>query len=286
MLEQFANKVVFITGAASGIGRAFSIALARAGAHLILTDMQDLSPLKKELSGYGDRIATHPLDVRDGNAFQQLVDSTVAKHGHIDYLFNNAGVGTSGDALNFTLDDWNLIVDVNIKGVIHGLHAVYPHMRQREAGHIINISSIAGLIGGAGMAAYSASKHAVTGLTKSMQVEAAQHNITITLVCPGAINTPILTGGKYGRAIGYSAEGVKKVTDTWGPIPVEVFAEQALKRIAQKKLFILLPFKYRVIWWFLSSLPTSWEFFFQKALYRQNQRILEPHKIPVEPTKE
>ena len=128
--------------------------------------------------------------------FREVVDLIEQEHGALDLLFNNAGIGVGGEAHNFTLEDWNLMVDVNIRGVLHGVAAAYPRMVARRAGAIVNIASLAGLVPTPGMAGYGMSKHAVVGLTTSMRAEASAHGVGMSVVCPGFIESNIYASSK------------------------------------------------------------------------------------------
>ena len=136
--------------------------------------------------------------------------------GRIDYLFNNAGIGVGGEVDSYTLDDWNDVFDVNLRGVVHGIQAVYPIMIQQHSGHIVNTASMAGLVATPGPASYTATKHAVVAISKALRVEAERHGVQVSVLCPGAIRTPILTGGKYGRYNGVSDEQLLKF---WERVP-------------------------------------------------------------------
>ncbi|MGB8331491.1 MAG: SDR family NAD(P)-dependent oxidoreductase, partial [Polyangiales bacterium] len=141
-------KTAFITGGASGIGRAFAEELAEQGAAVILADRQielaeDVATAIRQAGG---QATAQELDVRDPAQFQRVVDDTVARMGRVDYFFNNAGIGVGGEIATYTLADWDDVLDVNVRGVAHGIQAVYPVMRAQRSGHIINTASIAGLL--------------------------------------------------------------------------------------------------------------------------------------------
>jgi NAD(P)-dependent dehydrogenase (short-subunit alcohol dehydrogenase family) len=281
--EYFSNKVIFITGAASGIGREFALQLSNLGARLILTDIQGtVLELSDEIRAEGGTAEGHILDVTNYSDFNKLINSTKTKFGTLDILFNNAGIGISGDAVNFKIDDWNKLISVNISGVINGCESAYAIMRGQQEGHIINTASVAGIVSTPGMAGYSATKHAVLGLTKSLRIEAQEFGVTFSTLCPGAIDTPILSGGEFGGAIGYKLEGMKKITDTWQPISATPFVEKSLIKIAKKKGIIIVPRKYRITVWILTRLPNRVQEFIHKKIHNINQKMLEPFKIPVD----
>ncbi len=199
----FTGKVAVVTGAASGIGYALAMRLARAGATVIATDVNELGLEKafprKDVSN-SDRpatLTTRPLDVANRDAFFALIDDVVRKHSRLDYLFNNAGVGLAGDETTVTDADWHRVIDVNLWGAIHGCRAAYPIMRAQGFGHIVNVASGAGLGPRPGMVAYATSKWAVVGLSISLRAEAKAHGIHVTAVAPGAIATDMLASTTY-----------------------------------------------------------------------------------------
>jgi NADP-dependent 3-hydroxy acid dehydrogenase YdfG len=168
------TAVAFITGGASGIGAAIGKALARRGVDVVLADRQlELAQQVAEGIRQSDgRASAVELDVRDPARFASVVGETVARSGRIDYLFNNAGIGVAGDIAGYTLPDWYDVFDVNLRGVVHGIGAVYPVMRAQGSGHIINTASMAGLLPTSEAASYGATKHAVVGLSKTLRIEA------------------------------------------------------------------------------------------------------------------
>ncbi|MHB8696273.1 MAG: SDR family oxidoreductase, partial [Solirubrobacteraceae bacterium] len=187
----FNGRVALVTGAASGIGKALAAALAARGAHVIMSDI-DRATLEEAATRIdGDR-TTAELDVRDANAFVGLVEQITRQHGRLDILINNAGTAAVGEAHELSLDHWRHVLAVNIDGVVHGVHAAYPGMVARASGHIVNIASVAGLAPAPLFAPYATSKFAVMGLSLSLRAEAATHGVGVTVVCPGAIETPLL----------------------------------------------------------------------------------------------
>jgi len=123
-----------------------------------------------------------------------------ARFGHIDLLFNNAGIAVGGGMADYDPEDWEDVIDVNLRGVANGVQAVYPIMIEQRSGQIVNTASIAGLIAAPSQGSYTASKHAVVGLTKALRVEAERFGVRASVLCPGVVRTPILVGGRFGRA--------------------------------------------------------------------------------------
>lgn len=193
-MNTFENKVVLITGAASGIGRAVAQELGRRGALLVLTDI-DARLLDETAVGIrraGGHAEAVELDVRDARAVETVITDAANRHGRLDYLFNNAGIAIYGEIRDCTLDHWQQILDVNLRGVIHGVRAAYPLMIRQGYGHIVNTASVAGLAPAPGMAPYVASKHAVVGISTTLRAEGMSLGVRCSVVCPGIIGTPIM----------------------------------------------------------------------------------------------
>jgi NAD(P)-dependent dehydrogenase (short-subunit alcohol dehydrogenase family) len=249
MRESFDGKIAIITGGASGIGAALGRALARHGAEVILADRQELlaASVARDIGPHARGVA---LDVRDLAATRALVDETVTRHGAIDLFFANAGIGVGGEAHRFSEKDWDDVLDVNVRGVTNGVVAVYPQMVRQGRGHIVATASMAGLVPGAGEASYVAAKHAVVGLTKALRVEAKRHGVRVSALCPGAIRTPILTGGVYGRIdFGLSPAQMEGLWERVRPMDVDAFAEASLKDVLRNVPFIIHPKWWRLLWY-------------------------------------
>jgi NAD(P)-dependent dehydrogenase (short-subunit alcohol dehydrogenase family) len=162
------------------------------GLHVVIADIDGEAAV--EAAGQLGRAAeATQLDVADAQAVVDVVDSTYQRHGRLDFLFNNAGIGASVPVEQIDLDHWQRTLEVNLGGVIHGCRAAYPHMVHQGFGHIVNTASLAGIFGGLGTAVpYATSKHAVVGLSLAWRVAAAPHGVGIHVVCPGGIDTPML----------------------------------------------------------------------------------------------
>jgi NAD(P)-dependent dehydrogenase (short-subunit alcohol dehydrogenase family) len=192
-MSAFADKAAIVTGGASGIGRALGQELARRGARVVLADIngQSAQAAADAMTTAGGRARAAALDVRDADAVQRLVTETAATDGRLDYMFNNAGIALAGKTRDMTLADWNRLIDVNLRGVVHGVVAAYPVMIAQGFGHIVNTASAAGITPTPGLTGYATTKHAVVGLSTSLRGEAARHGVRVSVLCPGLIDTPI-----------------------------------------------------------------------------------------------
>ena len=191
MTQGIENKVVVITGASSGLGEAAARLLAKDGAKLVLgaRRLDRLQALAKALSLGPD--AAVQTDVTDREQVKRLVDRAVQAHGRVDVIINNAGLMPSSRLERLQIDEWDRMIDVNIKGVLYGVAAALPHMKAQMSGHIINVSSVAGHKVRPGSTVYSATKHAVLALSEGLRQEVKPYNIRTTVISPGAVATEL-----------------------------------------------------------------------------------------------
>lgn len=191
MTKGIENKVVVITGASSGLGEAAARLLAENGAKLVLgaRRIDRLQALAGELD-LGEQ-AVLKTDVTDRAQVQRLVDHAVATHGRIDVLINNAGLMPSSMLENLHVDEWDRMIDVNLKGVLYGIAAALPHMKTQKSGHIINVASVAGHKVGPGGVVYAATKHGVRVISEGLRQEVKPYNIRSTIISPGAVETEL-----------------------------------------------------------------------------------------------
>ena len=264
----FDGATAIVTGAASGIGRSLATELAQRGCEVVLADLQ-LAQAEEAASGIkaaGGKATAVQIDVRDFPAIKRLVGDTFRRSGRLDYIFNNAGIGIGGGVNRYAIEDWNYIVDVNLRGVINGVHAAYPLMIGQGFGHIINTASMAGLLPSPGHVAYATTKHAIVGLSISLRAEAALLRVRVSVLCPGVIRTPIWEGGgKYGKTYSViSPELVKQLLEKARPMPPDIFAKKALNLVAKNKGIIIVPALWKSRWWFNRLSPAAGIFVAQK----------------------
>jgi NAD(P)-dependent dehydrogenase (short-subunit alcohol dehydrogenase family) len=266
MASNVSGKIAFVTGGASGIGAALATKLAAEGAEVWIADRQidAAQELAQRLDGGSAKAHAIELDVRSYSSFERAVAEVVQQSGRIDYLFNNAGIGVSGEVDSYTLDDWNDVFDVNLRGVVHGIQAVYPIMIRQHSGHIVNTASMAGLVASPGLGSYTATKHAVVGISKALRVEAERHGVQVSVFCPGVIRTPIMTGGQYGRMNISDEKVLKKFWERLRPMAPEVFAERALRAVLRGDAIIVVPGWWKA-WWYLERLSPALSMRFAKV---------------------
>ncbi len=185
------NKVAIITGASRGIGKVIAEQIAKVGAKTVCVSrsFSDVEKVAKEINEQDFTAIAMACDISNGKQYQELVKSVIEKFGSVDILVNNAGVTKDNLIMRMSDDDWNVVIDTNLKGAFNGIKAVTRHMIKQRSGRIINISSVVGLIGNAGQANYAASKAGLIGLTKATAKELASRGITANCIAPGYIET-------------------------------------------------------------------------------------------------
>ncbi len=194
MTEGIRGKIVVITGASSGLGAATARRLSNEGAIVVLAARRRdrIEALANELSTGERRVLAIETDVTNKDQVKALVDKTVATHGRIDVILNNAGLMPLSPIERLKVDEWDRMIDVNIKGVLYGIAAALPHMQRQKSGQIINVSSVAGHKILSSGAVYSATKFAVRALSEGLRQEVKPHNIRVTIISPGAVATELI----------------------------------------------------------------------------------------------
>jgi len=188
------GKTALVTGAATGIGRATALAVAKRGADLVICDIDEagLAASAEAIRGIGRGVQAERVDVSSADQMAAFAASVHARLEAVDLLMNNAGVAIGGAFLDTSLADWDWILGINLRGVIHGCHYFIPRMVERgRGGHVINVSSAAGYSASSALAAYNATKFGVLGLSEALWEELRPHGVGVTAVCPGLIDTPI-----------------------------------------------------------------------------------------------
>ena len=193
MTKGIKNKIVVVTGASSGLGEATARLLSAQGATVVLGARRAdrLQSLAKDLESRGGKALALTTDVTRREQVKALVDSAVQAYGRIDVMINNAGLMPQAALERLKVDEWEQMIDVNIKGVLYGIAAALPHMQRQKAGHFINVSSVAGHRVGPGFAVYAATKYAVRALSEGLRQEVKPYNIRTTVISPGAVATEL-----------------------------------------------------------------------------------------------
>jgi NAD(P)-dependent dehydrogenase (short-subunit alcohol dehydrogenase family) len=264
----FAGKVAVVTGAGSGIGRSTALLLARLGARVHVADLGDRAqPVAAQI---GTQAVAHTCDVSDPAQVEALAESVFAAEGAVDILHNNAGVGHAGPVDETTLEEWQRVLGINLMGVVHGVHFFVPRMlRQGRPGHVVNTASMAGLVPVAEMGPYTTSKHAVVGLSESLNAELAPRGIHVSAICPGFINTPIIEAAHLQGEIAGQKQEIKRFYERFGSSP-DVVAEAVVDAIRGNKLIRTVPRHHVAFNWALRRIsPRA-----AQPLARASQRLV------------
>jgi 3-oxoacyl-[acyl-carrier protein] reductase len=187
------GKVALVTGAAQGIGKAVALLLARHGADIVVSDinLEKAEETAKEIESIGPKAMAIKVNVASLNDVERMVEAVLKKFGKIDILINNAGITRDKLILRMTEEDWDIVLNVNLKGTFNCTKAVVRHMAKQRSGKIVSIASVVGEMGNAGQVNYAASKAGVIGLTKTIAREFAQRGINVNAIAPGYIETPM-----------------------------------------------------------------------------------------------
>ena len=186
------DKCAIVTGASRGIGRAIAKKLASLGANIVLnyrSNDEEALKVKEELLSYGVDVFLYKCDISDFNAVEEMIKASKEKFGKVDIMINNAGITKDTLLLRMKEEDFDKVIEVNLKGVFNCLKAITPVMIRQKCGKIVNLSSVVGLVGNAGQVNYAASKAGVIGMTKSLAKEVGSRGITVNAVAPGFIDT-------------------------------------------------------------------------------------------------
>jgi NAD(P)-dependent dehydrogenase (short-subunit alcohol dehydrogenase family) len=273
----FRDKVAVITGAAAGIGAELARQLTALGSAVVIADLalESAQKLAEELRQGGRRATACRADVTRFPDVEGAVQLAISEFGRLDLIFNNAGVGLAGELRDLELADWNPIVDVNLWGVIHGVHAALPIMLRQGSGQIVNIASAAGLVPRPGMVPYATTKYAVVGLSTSLRYELEDLGVRVNVVCPFHISTSIFRNTVFRNLDGKAMVAAIPLK----PLPVDRCVAQILRGVSKNRPIIVMPRFARFEWWLYRYFPRI-----AGRLLRQRRALFRRHRLPALPS--
>ena len=246
--RSFADRTAIVTGAASGIGREIARQLAAAGALVWVTDLpgSDIDGAVAEIVAAGGRAQGREVDVTRREQLAEVIDEVVDRHGRLDLMCNNAGVAIFGELDLVSLEEWDVTIDVNLRGVAHGTTLAYRQMVRQGHGHIVTTASVAGLVPVPLQAHYVATKHALVGMCRTLQLEAPEHGVDVTIFCPAFVESGMFDDNTlHGSMEGADARRLVPVR----PLATDVAVRRLLAGVARRRAWVITPFYGRLGWW-------------------------------------
>jgi NAD(P)-dependent dehydrogenase (short-subunit alcohol dehydrogenase family) len=271
-IERFSGKVVAITGGAKGLGRGLTEALAQAGAKLVVGDIDIAAAeaLCAALSRNGHAAVAIDVDVTDPASVERLVDETVARHGRIDYMINNAGIAAGGEFEHVPAETMRRVIEIDLLGAAYGTLSAYRQMLRQRGGHIVNVASMLALFPNPMSAAYVAAKYGLSGLTRSVMAEGAAYGIHFTTICPGYIATNLFEAGSFAGSM-RKDHVVERLP--FRLIDVETAVQRTLAAVAARKPIAVFPFYARVLWWMERLSPRLMDTALRVMMRQQRRRF-------------
>jgi len=267
-MNHFDNKIAIVTGGASGIGRALCEELGRRGAAAVIVADVNTEGAEQAAAAIQHGEAASVDVAREGD-LQQLVDRTVAQHGRLDLMINNAGITICGEVRDLTLDHWRRMLDVNLWGVIYGTTAAYRVMVEQCSGHIVNVASLDGLAPMPLATPYTAAKHAVVGLSTALQIEAADLGVRVSVACPGTVRTNIIDSATF---VGINRDEAIAEMQSGFKMADPIDCARAILRGVERNQAIIVDTRLNRVFWRLHRLsPTLYS-----ALMREGIRQMRP----------
>ncbi|MBV1883195.1 MAG: SDR family NAD(P)-dependent oxidoreductase [Pseudomonadales bacterium] len=264
-MKNLSNKVAAITGAASGIGQALALSLAKEGCHIAITDINavGLKETVKLAESFGVKVTSQTLDVADREAMEAWAKQVDKDHGGVNIVINNAGVALSATVEDMAYDDFEWIMGINFWGVVYGTKAFMPYLKQADEAHIINISSVFGIISVPTQSAYNAAKFGVRGFTESLrqELEISGSNISCTTIHPGGIKTNIAKSARVTDTdiMKIDKDAMAADFEKIAATTAEGAAKAIIKGLKQNKRRVLIGADAKVIDLFQRFLPTSYQ---------------------------
>ncbi len=285
-MKRFNGKVAALTGAGSGIGQATAVALAREGCHLSLADINEegLHETVEKLAGFPVKVTTHIVDVSDREAVYRYADDTATEHGKVNLIFNNAGVGLGETVENMSYDNFEWLMNINFWGVVYGTKAFLPHLKRAGEGHIVNISSVFGIIGVPTQSAYNAAKFAVRGFTESLreELDLLPCGVSATSVHPGGVKTNIARNSRMGEMGALDLGGKDEVAALFDKIAMstpESAARAIISGVRRNQRRVLIGADAIMIDSAQRLMPTGYQKLLERLfLLRKREAVLIKHK--------
>ncbi len=254
-MSKFRDKVAIVTGGASGIGRAVCEELGRQGAVVVIADIdkEKAEYVATDIIADGGRAEVEYLDVTSADDVKELINKTADEYGHLDYMFNNAGIAIHGEVRDMDMEHWQRIIDINLHGVLYGTTAAYELMLKQGSGHIVNTSSILGLVGMGMNVLYGTTKHAIVGLSTALRAEGADLGVKVSVICPGFIESNLYDSATVLKADNdefYAQLPFKRMNVTKA-------AKKILKGVERNKSIMVFPFVARFMWGLCRLNPCS-----------------------------
>ena len=250
-MQRFENAVAIVTGGGMGLGEALCEELARRGATVVVADVD--SDAARQVAGRLEQSGRPALavriDVADEAEVAQLIESTVAEYGRVDYMINNAGIAIGGDSRDLSMQQWRRVLDVDLLGVVNGTVHAYRVMARQGHGHIVNISSLSGLVPQPGNVPYCTSKHGIVGLSLSLRAEGADLGVKVSAACPGDMKTKIYDNMVVVNMPREEVATLSRRTHYLMPqMSAQAAARAILHGVGRDRPLIVFPFAVQVIW--------------------------------------